>query len=47
MPLYRPPWGRSRPHLSLREGFWNTGDLHNLSDYLFGVQTISGQLRVH
>ena len=20
MPLYRPPWGRSRPHLSLREG---------------------------
>ena len=19
-PLYRPPWGRSRPHLSLREG---------------------------
>ena len=20
MPLFRPPWGRSRPHLSLREG---------------------------
>ena len=23
MPLYRPPWGRSRPHLSLREGLEN------------------------
>ena len=24
MPLYRTPWGRSRPHLSLREGLEQT-----------------------